>query len=112
MDAKTLQRFIHNVNMDGPIRPGMDTPCWPWTAGPTIDAAGKFVADGEQQLVHRLMWAHANGTTLDFNKDRCYICKKYLFEDLLKQSQKLLVPLGSCSPVLLLLASALIRCYT
>ena len=73
MDAKTLQRFIHNVNMDGPIRPGMDTPCWPWTAGPTIDAAGKFVADGEQQLVHRLMWAHANGTTLDFNKDRCYI---------------------------------------
>jgi hypothetical protein len=73
MDDQTLQRFLKNVNMNGPTRPGMDSPCWPWTAGPTIDAAGKLVVDGEQQLVHRLMWAHAKGITLDFNKDKRYV---------------------------------------
>jgi CENP-B N-terminal DNA-binding domain. len=55
-------RFWTKVDKNGPTMPGMQTPCWVWTAYTNRNGYGKFRLSGRIEQAHRLAWEIANGT--------------------------------------------------
>jgi hypothetical protein len=58
VDTVTGRRFIHHVNMGGPIPPHDEVygPCWDWTGAVNDDGYGVFRA-GPDQLAYAHVWA-------------------------------------------------------
>lgn len=57
--------FWARVNRDdGPIMPGMDTPCWEWTAGQNAAGYGRVRQNGRMESTHRVALAGALGRGL------------------------------------------------
>ena len=54
------QRFWNKVNKNGPLAPGMDTPCWLWTRTST-DGYGYFSIGGKHIRAHRFSYSLAKG---------------------------------------------------
>lgn len=63
MNKKTTeQRFWDKVDKNGPIMPGMDTPCWIWLASKHIDDGyGGFQFNGKYGKAHRYSYLLHNG---------------------------------------------------
>jgi DNA-binding XRE family transcriptional regulator len=59
--APLAQRFWKLVNKDGPIMPGMDTPCWIWTAGKTRGYGQIRGDEGKTVYAHRAAWFLEHG---------------------------------------------------
>lgn len=57
-------RFWSKVNKDGPVLPGMDSPCWVWlafvTPGP-CGGYGRLILGGAVRFAHRLAWTERHG---------------------------------------------------
>jgi len=53
MSATPADRFWAKVNKNGPIAPGMDTPCWLWTQRLDRWGYGKFKLNGKEVGAHR-----------------------------------------------------------
>lgn len=49
-------RFWEKVDKNGPIMPGMSTPCWVWTAKIGSGGYGRFWLDGKDALAHRVAY--------------------------------------------------------
>lgn len=58
-------RFWSNVNKAGPIAPGMDTPCWVWTAGCFTNGYGQFRAGTRKVRAHRAAYEIVFGPILN-----------------------------------------------
>lgn len=62
-------RFWAKVNKDGPVQPGMETPCWEWTAAKVSSKPGRdygsFGVGGRTVLAHRYAYAITNGPVPD-----------------------------------------------
>ena len=54
------QRFWNKVNKNGPLAPGMDTPCWLWSRTST-DGYGYFSIGGKHIRAHRFSYSLAKG---------------------------------------------------
>ena len=54
------QRFWAKVDKDGPVAPGMDSPCWVWTRD-CRNSYGRFVVDGKTVAAHRFSYSLAIG---------------------------------------------------
>jgi hypothetical protein len=58
-------RFWSKVDKNGPVMPGMDDPCWVWTAGGIPQGYGSFGFGGSNQVgAHRVSWALHHGGEL------------------------------------------------
>lgn len=62
------------MNRDGPIAPGMDTPCWLYTGGLGPDAYGGFWWNGRPGGAHRFAYEAAHGVTLTPAECVCHRC--------------------------------------
>lgn len=58
---KDKQRFWAKVNKNGPIMPGMTTPCWEWIGGISKNGYGVFWLDGKSISAHRASWIIQKG---------------------------------------------------
>lgn len=54
-------RFWANVDRSGPTAPGMDSPCWMWTAGTFSNGYGQFRAGQRKVRAHRAAYELAVG---------------------------------------------------
>ena len=59
-DERAMIRFWKQVNMDGGIRPNMETQCWNWTGKLSV-GYGKFWLHGKKVAAHRQSWVIQNG---------------------------------------------------
>jgi len=53
--------FWAKVNKDGPTMPGMDSPCWVWTASKDRKGYGNIRIAGDLFRAHRVVWTLYNG---------------------------------------------------
>lgn len=65
-----VDRFLAKVDMDGPLKHGMATRCWIWTAYRCRDGYGRFRLRGRLMQAGRVAYAHwigpiADGLTVD-----------------------------------------------
>jgi len=67
------ERFWEKVNKDGPLRPGMNSPCWEWIARIGTHGYGEFRALGHN-LAHRYSWSRENGS-IPTGLDIDHICR-------------------------------------
>ena len=49
-------RFWSKVDLNGPTRPGMPSPCWLWTTSVFDDGYGKFWFNGRNHPAQRVSW--------------------------------------------------------
>lgn len=54
------QRFWAKVDKDGPVAPGMDSPCWLWTHSQR-GGYGSFSHDGKNTAAHRFSYSISKG---------------------------------------------------
>lgn len=55
------ERFALKINFDGPVMPGMDSPCHMWTASTGSDGYGQILVDGSLRRAHRIAYELATG---------------------------------------------------
>src|SRR5216684_5338726 len=61
---RVLDRFWAKVVKNGPTMPGMESPCWSWTA--SLSAGyGCLRIEGRTERAHRLSWEIHNGPIPD-----------------------------------------------
>lgn len=58
-------RFWGHVNRDGPIRQGMDTPCWEWMAARNNHGYGVINLGPKLGYAHRVAWELTHGSIPD-----------------------------------------------
>lgn len=51
--AELIARFWANVDRNGPVAPGMKSPCWIWTAGTFTNGYGQFRVGSRKVRAHR-----------------------------------------------------------
>lgn len=66
MTPDELQRFWEKVDKNGPVMPGMSTPCWVWTAA-KIGPYGAITIERRQYRAHRLSFELHGGTIGDLH---------------------------------------------
>ena len=60
--ATVGERLQAKVNTDCPLLPGMESPCWTWTARLSASGYGRFLlSDGRAVPASRAAWILANG---------------------------------------------------
>lgn len=82
--GKTFEeRFWLRVNKDGPIQPGMVTPCWEWLAGRFVEKSGKpsygvVTHEKKSKLVHRVAWFLHHGKWPAKGKQLLHACNNQI----------------------------------
>ncbi|SRR6266446_2645172 len=69
------QRFWKYVDKNGPVMPGMTTPCWLWTGARDKDGYGCFTAEKRRPVrAHRFSLETARGAPLSAEQEACHGC--------------------------------------
>lgn len=55
------ERFWEKVNKNGPVMPGMDTPCWEWVAALNNKGYGVIRVGQRNEYAHRLAYEMQHG---------------------------------------------------
>lgn len=66
-------RFYAKVDRDGPLMPGMDTPCWRWIGGVDACGYGRFWIEGKVQIASRVAWLIERGE-IPAGMEVCHRC--------------------------------------
>lgn len=67
------ERFWAKVDKDGPIVPGMDSPCWMWTAFKDHRGYGRIGVGGVTQAAHRVA-LRLDGVDVPSGMEACHVC--------------------------------------
>jgi hypothetical protein len=67
------ERFLAKIDFAGPVMPGMNTPCWLWTAGKHPKGYGAVWFDGGMRLAHRIIYELLS-SVIPANKQLDHLC--------------------------------------
>lgn len=73
LERTVEQRFWEKVNKNGPVMPGMTTPCWEWMANRIRDGYGHIKVQGKTVKAHRLSYQWHYGPIPE-NMQVCHSC--------------------------------------